>query len=197
MLVIDIPDREFFDESTNQFIIIPGRRLHFEHSLKAISEWETVYRKPFLTREEKTTAELFDYFILMCQEDIKYSDLIPDVVTQIGVYMNEKPTATTIKSIEDKSGNGMILTSEVIYAFMANARVPFECETWNIHRLLTLLGVISEFNKTDKPKKSASQVVNEYDQINEQRLEMIRKMKEERLKNENQSSNSKEKDGVV
>ena len=53
MLVIDTPDREYYNEDTYQFITIPGRRLHFEHSLKTVAEWETLYRKPFLTREEK------------------------------------------------------------------------------------------------------------------------------------------------
>ena len=76
MLIIDTPEREFYNEETNQFIKVPGRILHFEHTLKVLAEWESLYRKPFLTREEKTTAELFDYFILMCQEDISYSDLL-------------------------------------------------------------------------------------------------------------------------
>lgn len=184
MLVIDIPDREFFDESTNQFIIIPGRRLHFEHSLKAISEWETVYRKPFLTREEKTTAELFDYFILMCQDEITYDDLTSDVVTQLGMYLNDVPSATTITKRGDdnnSSSAGMIQTSEVIYACMANARVPFECENWNLHRLLTMLAVISELNNPDKKKMSKAETLRTYEDLNAKRLAQIEQMKKEKL----------------
>ena len=179
MLIIDVPDREFYNEETNQFLIKPGRTLHFEHSLKTLSEWEIVYRKPFLTREEKTTGELFDYFILMCEEDIDYSDLTEDIVIQLSMYLNDKPTATTIKS-KDETNKGTVLTSEVIYAYMANARVPFECDTWNLHRLLTLLGVIGELN-SPKKKQSEAQTLDEYDRINRQRQEQIRKMKEERL----------------
>ena len=180
MLIIDTPEREFYNEETNRFIKIPGRRLHFEHTLKVLAEWESLYRKPFLTREEKTTAELFDYFILMCQEDISYSDLTPDVVMQIAAYLDDKPTATTIKSKEETTNNGMVMTSEVIYAYMANARVPFDCENWNLHRLLTLLGVISEFN-SPKKKKTTTETLNEYERINAMRQEQIRKMKEARL----------------
>lgn len=187
MLVIDTPDREYYNEDTYQFITIPGRRLHFEHSLKTVAEWETLYRKPFLTREEKTTAELFDYFLLMCQEDISYSDLTPDVIEQVSLYLEDKPTATVINPVEKPSNNGMVMTSEVIYAYMANARVPFECDTWNIHRLLTLLGVIGEFN-APKKKKSTSQILDDYDRINNERQEKIRKMREERERNANKGA---------
>nr|DAR66505.1 MAG TPA: hypothetical protein [Caudoviricetes sp.] len=179
MLVIDTPDREFYNEETNEFIIKRGQTLHFEHSLNTLTEWESIYRKPFLTREEKTAGELFDYFILMCEEDIGYSDLTDDVVMQLAAYLDDRPTATTIKNSDDRH-QSMIMTSEVIYAYMANARVPFECDKWNLHRLLTLLGVIGELN-SPKKKMSESKTLDEYDRINRQRQDQIRKMKEARL----------------
>ena len=185
MLIIDIPDREFYNEETNEFIIKKGRTLHFEHSLKSLTEWESIYRKPFLTREEKTTGELFDYFILMCEEDISYKDLTNDVVIELASYLDDRPTATTIKS-KDSGKQSVIMTSEVIYAYMANARVPFECDKWNLHRLLTLLGVIGELNSPNK-KMSKTETLDEYDRINRQRQEQIRKMKEARL-NANKNS---------
>lgn len=186
MLVIDTPDREFFNEETNQFLIKPGKTLHFEHSLKTLTEWESIYRKPFLTREEKTTGELYDYFILMCEDDIDYSDLTEDVVIQLSMYLNDNPTATTIKQNDHSNKQGMIMTSEVIYAYMANARIPFECETWNLHRLLTLLNVIGELN-APKKKQTEAQTLAEYDRINQERLAKLQQMKEARL-NANQGN---------
>lgn len=185
MLIIDTPDREYYNEETNQFITIPGRRLHFENTLKVLAEWESLYRKPFLTREEKTTAELFDYFILMCQDEITYDDLTSEVVTELGMYLNDVPTATTITKRGDRDGNtssaGMIQTSEVIYACMANARVPFECENWNLHRLLTMLAVISELNNPDKKKMSKAETLRTYEDLNAKRLAQIKQMKKEKL----------------
>lgn len=179
MLIIDTPDREFYNEQTNQFIVKPGKTLHFEHSLRTLSEWESLYRKPFLTREEKTTGELFDYFILMCEDDIDYSDLTEDVIVQLSMYLNDRPTATTIKE-SNEAKKGMVMTSEVIYAYMANARIPFECDTWNLHRLLTLLNVVGELN-APKKKQTESQTLDEYERINNERLAQIQRMKEARL----------------
>ena len=78
------------------------------------------------------------------------------------------------------------MTSEVIYAYMANARIPFECETWNLHRLLTLLNVIGELN-APKKKQTESQTLAEYDRINQERLAKLQQMKEARL-NANQGN---------
>ena len=108
---------------------------------------------------------------------------------QLSNELEDKPTATVINPVEKPSNNGMVMTSEVIYAYMANARVPFECDTWNIHRLLTLLGVIGEFN-APKKKKSTSQILDDYDRINNERQEKIRKMREERERNANKGADN-------
>ena len=53
MLVIDTPIREYYNEDTYQFITIPGRRLHFEHSLKTVAEWETFISQAFFNSRGK------------------------------------------------------------------------------------------------------------------------------------------------
>ena len=119
----------------------------------------------------------------MCQDDITYDDLTSDVVTQLGLYLNDVPTATTItkRGDDNTSSAGMIQTSEVIYACMANARVPFECENWNLHRLLTMLAVISELNNPDKKKMSKAETLRTYEDLNAKRLAQIEQMKKEKL----------------
>ena len=54
MLKIDIIGGEMFDEATEKFITIKPTTITLEHSLIAISKWESKYHKPFLEEEEKT-----------------------------------------------------------------------------------------------------------------------------------------------
>ena len=67
MLKITVPEREAFDESTNEFIYIKEQTLCFEHSLVSLSKWESKWCKPFLSNiKEKTVEEALDYFRCMC-----------------------------------------------------------------------------------------------------------------------------------
>lgn len=46
MLTIKIPDMEYFDEESQEFVSIKGRILELEHSLISISKWEAKWHKP-------------------------------------------------------------------------------------------------------------------------------------------------------
>lgn len=168
MLKIDIPTEEGYDDESGEFFTIDGVTLSFEHSLLSISEWEAKYMKHFLNNQNITPEEMLDYFEMMSlDEDFDYSYLTPDVVEKLMAYIRHTPSATTLSSQND-SNSRRVMTSEVIYAYMANARVPFECESWNIHRLLLLLGVIGEFNS--KPKKmSTDEIMRRNRELNAQR----------------------------
>ena len=61
MLIIKLPEQEFFDQSTSEFLSCKACTLKLEHSLISISKWEEKWKKPFLTDKEKTTAEFLDY----------------------------------------------------------------------------------------------------------------------------------------
>ena len=65
MLKIDIIGGEMFDEVTEKFITIKPTTITLEHSLIAISKWESKYHKPFLEEEEKTPEELRYYIECM------------------------------------------------------------------------------------------------------------------------------------
>lgn len=167
MLVYTVPTEEVFDESRNTFYVVESYELRFEHSLIAISNWESKYCKPFFT-SEKTQEEMLDYFRLMSLDEFfDDSFFSQDLIDKLSEYLHLKPTATVINS-NDSSGRSRILTSEVIYAYMANAQVPYSCETWNIHRLLMLLGVIGELNKPPK-KMNQKQVMSQQKSLNEMR----------------------------
>lgn len=167
MLEFHIPIDEVYDEETNSFYSISGHNLRFEHSLLSMSKWEEKYKKPFFTTQ-MTPEESIDYFRMMSlDENFDDSFFSQELFEKLSEYIQEKPTATVINSNNSKKSS-MIMTSEVIYAYMANAQVPFTCETWNLHRLMTLLGVIGELNKPSK-KMSQRDIMDKQRSLNEMR----------------------------
>ena len=153
MLKITVPDREFYDETNNEFFIKKGATFYIEHSLISISKWESTWEMPFLSHKEKTKAQLTDYVRCMTLTQ-NIPDYIYDMLTQdnfrdINKYINSKKTATTIKTSDHKKNN-QIITSELIYYFMVALNIPFECQKWHLNRLLTLIQVCNEKNKPSK-----------------------------------------------
>ena len=65
MLRIAIPAGDLWDEVNERFIIVEEQTLELEHSLFSLSEWETKWQKPFLTKEIKTQEETIDYIRCM------------------------------------------------------------------------------------------------------------------------------------
>ena len=80
-----------------------------------------------------------------------YDCLTKENYDEVGDYINDTMTATTIKQ-----GNGRhsreIITNEIIYYWMVALQIPFEpCEKWHLNRLMTLIQVTSI--KNQPPKK--------------------------------------------
>lgn len=135
---------EYFNEATNEFETRDtyGPYL-FEHSLYTISMWEEEHKKPFINAESYTDDELKDYVRIMAYRNpFDISILTEDDYTKIGQYMNDNRTATTIQNRDKHTGKPEIVTSEVLYAAMFEARVPLEAEHWHVSRLYTLLQVM-------------------------------------------------------
>ena len=53
MLLIEIPEDEYFDEEKSCFITMPGGTLELEHSLASIHEWEAKWHKAFLGKKDR------------------------------------------------------------------------------------------------------------------------------------------------
>lgn len=155
-------------------ITSPGFTLKIEHSLLAISKWESKFKKPFL--EQKTFT--FDEFIYYIECMVLNEDELPenwismltvDASNQIKEYLEEYPSATVIKKSDDKKNKSKrFTTSELIYAYMAQSRVPYTAETWNIYRLLNVLSIIS-IDSQPKKKVSRSDTLNKYRAMNKAR----------------------------
>lgn len=162
MLVIDVEETEGYDNSKNEFVNVPAMRLHFEHSLLSLSEWEAHFHKPFLSEEQKTTDETIYYMRCMCQEsdnltDEEFTIILsnPNIIKQIQEYIGDSMTATTIKSDPNGKKNKEVMTAEVIYYYMIALTIPKEFEKWHLNRLITLIEVCSIKNQPPKKMSQA------------------------------------------
>lgn len=167
MLTIVTSEKQLYDEDRNEFIYLKGNVYHFEHSLKAIFDWEGIHQKPFLNPiVEHTDEERLDYYKHMCMETLDVKMLSTDNIKQISDYINSSQSATTVSATKS-IGSKKILTAEIIYAIMADAGIPFSCEDWNINRLLILLNIISE--RRNPKKMSQEETYKQNRDINAQR----------------------------
>lgn len=146
MLEITIPKQELFNNGTGKFIIIDKAIiLQLEHSLISLSKWESKWKKAYLTEEVKNYLQSIDY--IRCMTISKgvnpdyYFALTSKDLNVINQYINDTMTATTITKIDQSKKKKEILTSELIYYYMIQFQIPFECEKWHLNRLLTLIEV--------------------------------------------------------
>lgn len=171
MLTVKVLGIDYFDEENSTFITSEDVTLELEHSLVSLSKWESVWGKPFLGPDLKTTEETLSY--------IKAMSLTPNIapevfsrlsnsnLEEINEYISAKMTATSF--IEKQTKSREIVTSEVIYYWMISLNVPFSCETWHLNRLFTLLKVCSEKN-SPKKKMSKREIAARNTSLNAQRL---------------------------
>jgi hypothetical protein len=161
-----------FDEQSQEFTTRDDVTLELEHSLVSLSKWESIYEKPFLGNSEKTIDEIFGYIKLMVltpevPEEI-FQKLSEANIKAINNYIDAKMTATWFHEVPGGPKSREVITSEVIYYWMIAFNIPFECESWHLNRLFTLIRVCSI--KQEKPQKmSRSQIAAQNRELNAQR----------------------------
>lgn len=171
-LVIEVPARELFDEAESRFLETPRTILTLEHSLLSVSRWESKWKKPYLPQRvltaeanRKTFEEETDYIRCMTIGDRSVDPKVYRVLSneerkKILDYINDPMSATTVSQPQGKPPSREIITSELIYYWMAALQIPFRpCETWHLNRLLKLIEVGSAKNEPPKrmsPSTSAS-----------------------------------------
>lgn len=170
MLVITIPIVESFDEASNEFITThESVTLELEHSLAALSKWESKWKKPFLGKDPKTIEETTDYIQAMDlnpNTDVEvYSRLSNDNIHAINAYIEDTMTATWFNDTKGPSRNKEVITAEVIYYWMIALTIPFECQYWHLNKLFTLIKVCNLKNSPDK-KMSRRDVASRNRSIN-------------------------------
>lgn len=170
MLRIKIPlSPEGWDEEKREFIEPEVQILELEHSLVSISDWESKWCKSFLACEELTYDETLDYIKCMTlnkniDPDL-YMKLTTENIDEIRDYIYSPMTATTVT--ENKTGRSRkeIVTSELIYYWMIDLGIPFECERWHLNRLIMLIKVCQAKNSNPK-KMNKRDLMNQHAAIN-------------------------------
>lgn len=175
MIKIYIPENsDAYDPTSGEFTTIKGGIFSFENSLKSISKWEARHQKRWLDeRVNKTDDELLDYYKCMCiTPGFKVEMLNDDIIKILNEYVQTEHTGTTIHNHGIQNGCGSVrnsgISSEQIYAKMVMAGIPFECDKWEIHRLLKLIECVNILSGGHKMGKTQSAV--NAAKINEQRL---------------------------
>lgn len=181
MLHIMVPSVElYYDEIKNEFLYSKEQHLQLEHSLVSISKWETKWHKPFLGSGKKTDEELSDYIQCMTitqnVDPESYINLTPQIVQQIINYINDSMTATWFADDKNnnkkKGSNNKIVTSELIYYWMIELKIPVEFQKWHLNRLLTLIKVCNVENEPPK-KMSKREIMSRNKALNDARRNQL------------------------
>ena len=154
--------------------MIEGESILLEHSLRSLAKWEAKWKKPFLSKEQKTKAETIDYIRCMAVTpgvDPRVFQLLSDSnLAAINAYINDPMTATTFGSTKHNGPPSReIVTAELIYYWMVALQIPFECQDWHLNRLLTLIHVCEIKNQPKKKGKMDRNALAERNRITEAR----------------------------
>ena len=172
MLKLIIEGDESFDDETQTFNKVDDVVIELEHSLISLSKWESKYQVPFLSSDEKTPEEIFGYLQAM----IIIPDIDPSIiykcsranVLDIQEYIDSSQSATTFGSMPNRQGPGETITSELIYYWMVTFNIPFECESWHLNRLFSLIRICNIKN-SDSPNMSRNEIAQRNQDLNAQR----------------------------
>lgn len=167
---VEIPEREYYDELTTEFITIPGCKFKIEHSLVSVSKWEAKWRVPFLHTQlnrEQWLSYIECMTITQNVDPETYKRIPRGIIKEIEDYVNEPQTATIIiDNTPNRPHKKEIVTSELVYFWMTAYQIPFECEKWHLSRLMTLIQIASIKNNTNPKKMSKADILRQNRELN-------------------------------
>ena len=147
-----------------------GCELDLEHSLEAVSKWESKWHIPFHdNRTEKSYEQNVDYIRCMTlTPGIKpeaYMFLTEDNIKAIMDYISDKASATWFTETK-KTTKKEIITAEIIYYWMTVYNIPESYQKWHLNKLMTLLRVASEKSNESMGKKNTKDLVAQRRMLN-------------------------------
>lgn len=184
MFVLKRDDIELFDSEKNEFTTIPGEEYTFSFDLVSLDFWESKHRKRFLDNPELTTEEILDFIKIMCRdESLDVSTITQNEFDKLMKYITDTPTATVFPPRPPGSGTGRkkVFTSEIIYAHMSLAGIPYDWETKNLNKLITLINTIAELQEPPKKMSRSEAMQQQRDII------LARRKEQERLNDKNRN----------
>lgn len=175
MLQITLPV-ELWDEEKQEFIVMPGQTLQLEHSLAALSKWESKMCKPFLSKDNKTYEETLEYLKCMMltpgvTDDI-YEYLMRHNFSEIEEYINAPMTATILPKNRGRRGGSETVTAELVYYWMVALNIPDAYDQWHLNKLITFIGVCNVKNSPPK-KRSSEDILREQAALNAERRKKL------------------------
>lgn len=168
MLTIIVEGHEHYDESKSEFITTKSAILNLEHSLVSLSKWESIWLKPFISKEQRTVEETLSYIKCMTLNEVDddvYNRLTNAHIDAIVKYMESPMSATTINNDKQKPSRE-IITSELIYYWMIALQIPFETQYWHINRLFKLINVTNIKNNPKGNKMSKKEMYSRNTALN-------------------------------
>ena len=163
-LIITVPGKELFNNTTQEFIYLDDTVLTLEHSLISISKWEEIYEKPFLgdgseQYTNKTPEEILIYIKCMTVTPTNVPDEVYNRLTEKNLedimnYIGSKRSASSVHHWKKNNSKPEILTSERLYASMVGLRIPVKFEKWFLNRLIMLIEICASDQDTSKMSKS-------------------------------------------
>lgn len=173
MLPLKIPGKESWDAAKEEFVYTKPTLLSLEHSLVSVSKWEARWGRSFLADPPKTRAEWLDYARCMTlTQNVPpevYASFTQKEFNAIQAYIDAPMTATTIKQKKNTRGSKVTtVTSEIIYYWMIELGIPFECQKWHLNRLMTLIRVC-DIKSGPQKKMSQKDILRDNMRLNKQR----------------------------
>ena len=147
---------DLYDEARNEFVSTKETTLMLEHSLVAISKWESKHHKVWLGYPH-TDEEVIDYIkdmtITQNVDPNVYRVMPSSVIKEIADYINDPMTASRVNDSRHNKSTGEDVTSELIYYWMLVNGIPDRFEKWHLNRLMMLIRICSAKNN---PKKMST-----------------------------------------
>ena len=173
-LHLTVPEQEFLNESTNEFITLKEQTVRLKHSLISVSKWEAKYKKQFLDAiHQKTPEEELDYirFMTITQnvDPTFYVRLTIEQLAMVRDYISESMTGTTIREEKRFGGPGKPISAEEIYYWMTEYNIPSEYAKWHLSKLLMLVRVCSIRKAAQNPKNNKGKAGQNYRSLNKAR----------------------------
>ena len=159
---IYVAGAELYDNAKSMFIDVKPQTLVLEHSLISLSKWEAKHHQMWLEKNDKTGTDLLDYIRCMTINnnvpDVTYYALTEQNFKDILDYMEDPMTASSVFEPPRKSRSEPV-SSELIYYWMIQYGIPFECEKWHLNRLLMLIKICSK--KSSTPSKADKKAMDQ------------------------------------